>query len=114
MDKIMALYFDTIYILKGYIDSYSDLNRNLQIGPYFFKIATVATAKITNIYYIYQLNVIIRSDRVVKKMHQTSVNFFLLSDMSFSRDQNSKWQPKNINNIQSKAFETHNDRVGLI
>ena len=25
----------TINILKDYIDSYSDLNRNLQIGPYF-------------------------------------------------------------------------------
>ena len=27
----------TIYILKSYTDSYSDLNRNIQIGPYFFQ-----------------------------------------------------------------------------
>ena len=26
----------TICILKGYTDSYSDLNRNLQMGPYLF------------------------------------------------------------------------------
>ena len=27
----------TIYILKGYTDSYSDLNRNLSISTYFFQ-----------------------------------------------------------------------------
>ena len=27
----------TIYILKGYTDSYSDFNRNLYISPYFFR-----------------------------------------------------------------------------
>ena len=28
---------ETIYIQKGYTDSYSDLNRNLYISPYFFQ-----------------------------------------------------------------------------
>ena len=28
--------YKTIYILKDYIDSYSDINKNLEIGLYFF------------------------------------------------------------------------------
>ena len=46
----------TIYIRKGYIDSYSDLNKRLQIGPSFFQNGPCSHRKMTNIYIIYQLN----------------------------------------------------------
>ena len=63
-----AKHCKTIDIFKGYVDTYSDLIRNLQISLYFFKMFAITTPKMTNIYFIYQLNVIIRSDGVVKKI----------------------------------------------
>ena len=42
----------TIYILKGYIDSNSDLNKNLQIGHYFF-----FKSVIDRYYYVLTINI---------------------------------------------------------
>ena len=83
----------TIYILKGYTDSYSDLNRKLQIDPYYFQ--NCGRNHRINDDYLFHISIkryrptLIRSDSMVKKNVKIWVNRFLLSDMSFSKDKNS-------------------------
>ena len=102
----------TIYILKVSTDSYSDSKKEIyKLAHTSFKVATTTTAKMTNIYLIYQLNIAFHSVRVAKiKLQHITVIWFLLSDILFSRDQNlnSKWPPeKNINPIRSEVFNIH-------
>ena len=77
--------------------------------------AAVTTVKITNICLRYQLNVIILSDREigVKKITIIGklVNWFLLSDNSFNKNQNSnsKWPSKvYMCSILTKGSTCHN------
>ena len=65
-----------------------------------FTMAAVTTSKINNIYFIYQLNVITRSDNVLKKCNNYRE---IVSDLVLYL------QFKNINSIRSMVSETHKD-----